>query len=441
MGETVRQLGRRAWHHSERVRLRRTRTLAGGIALSSALLAGCGSSSGGEYDAGVYVPQPSDASAESADGPGVQDGSSRADSGDGAASPSDARAGDGEVDGEAGAPTHLIAYASGYGPDIQWLSVNASTGATAPVGSVASFGSAPSFLAIDAAAKHLYAVDENTPGQVGAYSIDPSTGALTFQNAVASGGDGPPFVGLDHSGKWVFVANYTSGTVAVLPVNADGSLGAAVDTESSGAMAHMIAPDPSNRFVFVPCLGADYVAQYLFDSSTGKLTPNATPHVAAAAGAGPRHIAFHPTLNVAYVVAETASTVTAYAFDPTAGTLSPTQTVSTLPSGFSGTNTAAEIHVHPSGKWLFASNRGADDIAVFALDASGAMTPHGFTASGGTTPRDFSLDPTGALLYVANQGTGNVVPFRFDATSGTLTSAGAAISVPSASFVGFAALP
>jgi 6-phosphogluconolactonase len=402
----------------------------------SALLAGCGSSSGSVYDAGLYVPPPADAAMDGADA-GVESGGGGPDSSGGFDSAAEARAGD----GEAGAPVHLVAYASGYGPNIQWLSVNVATGATAPVGSVASFGSAPSFLAVDAAAKHLYAVDENTPGQVGAYAIDAATGALSFQNAVASGGDGPPFVTVDHSGKWVLVANYTSGTVAVLPVNADGSLGAAVDTESPGAMAHMIAPDPSNRFVFVPCLGADYVAQYLFDASTGKLTPNATPHVAAAAGAGPRHIAFHPTLNVAYVVAETASTVTSYAFDTTAGTLSPTQTISTLPSGFTGTNTAAEIHVHPSGKWLFASNRGDDSIAVFALDATGAMTVQGFTPSGGTTPRDFSLDPSGALLYAANQGTGNVVPFRFDASSGALTNAGAAVTVASASFVGFAALP
>jgi 6-phosphogluconolactonase len=285
-------------------------------------------------------------------------------------------------------------------------------------------------------------VDENATGRVGAYSIDATTGALTFQNAVSSGGNGPPFVGLDHSGKWALVANYGNGTVSVLPVLADGSLGAPVQTLSAGANAHMIAPDPSNHFVFVPCLGADYVAQYIFDATTGMLTPNATPHVAAATGAGPRHIAFHPTLHVAYVVDETASTVTSYAFDPTAGTLSPKQTLSTLPGGFTGTNTAAEIHVHPSGQWLLASNRGADDVVVVALDAAGAMTFHGATPSGGTTPRDFALDPTGTLVYVANQGSGNVVPFRFDASSGSLTAvSGAAVMVPSASFVGFASLP
>lgn len=419
-------------------RVRRDVILVAGILALSAPVVGCGSSSGSDYDAGLYVPPPGDAAAEPSEASGAE-GGGPVDSGGGSDDASDGRAGD----GEAGAAMHLVAYASGYGPNIQWLSVDASSGATAPVGSVASFGSAPSFLAVDAAGKHLYAVDENTPGQVGAYSIDPAVGALTFLNSVSSGGDGPPFVAVDGSGKWVLVADYTSGNAAVLPVGADGSLGAPVDTESPGANAHMILPDPSNRFVFVPCLGSDWIAQYVFDAATGKLTANAVPHVVTATGAGPRHIAFHPTLDVAYVIAEKASTITAYAFDPNAGTLSPTQTISTLPSGFSGTNTAAEIHVHPSGKWLFASNRGADDIAVFSLDSGGAMTVHGFTPSGGTTPRDFSLDPSGSLLYAANQGTGNVVPFRFDASSGTLTSLGtaAAVAVPSASFVGFAALP
>lgn len=411
--------------------------VAGFLALSAPVV-GCRSSSGGDYDAGLYVPPPNDAALESGDAT-AEAGEAGADSGGGAdaASETDARAGD----GEAGTAIHLVAYASGYGPNIQWLSVDVATGATAPVGSVASFGSAPSFLAVDAAAKHLYAVDENATGQVGAYAIDAASGALTFQNAVSSGGNGPPFVTVDGSGKWVLVANYGDGTVSVLPVQGDGSLAAPVQTLMAGSQAHMIAPDPSNRFVFVPCKGADYVAQYVFDAAAGKLTPNATAHVATASGAGPRHIAFHPTLNVAYVIAENASTVTSYAFDTTAGTLSPTQTISTLPGGFTGTNTGAEVHVHPSGKWLFASNRGDDSIAVFALDAAGAMTVQGFTKSGGTTPRDFSLDPSGSLLYAANQGSGNVVPFRFDASSGTLASAGAAVTVTAASFVGFAALP
>ena len=178
----------------------------------------------------------------------------------------------------------------------------------------------------------------------------------------------------------------------------------------------MILPDPSNHFVFVPCLGADYVAQFVFDDTTGKLTPNAVATVAAATGAGPRHIAFHPNGRIAYVINETNSTMTTYTFDSNAGTLSAIDTQSTLPAGFSGTNTAAEVWVHPSGAWLFASNRGADDIAVFALDVTtGKMKSPSFTPSGGMTPRDFTLAPGGGFLCAASQKT-RVALWRFNST-------------------------
>lgn len=391
---------------------------------------GGGSTPGGPVDAG-----------HAQDGAVSPDGAAGSDAPSSVDAPADV-AGDAGTGADATTPpARLVAYASGYGPDIQWLSVNPSTGVLGGVGSVASFGTAPSFLAVDGASKHLYAVDENTPGQVGAYSIDPAAGALTFQNAVSSGGDGPPFVAVDPQNRWVFVANYTSGSVAVLPIQADGSLGAAVDTVTVGAEAHMMVANPSDRFVFVPCKGADYVDQFLFDAATGKLTPNAVPRLATATGAGPRHIAFHPDGKHAYLVDETASTMSELAFDSTAGTLSILQTVSTLPSGFTGTNTAAEVHVHPSGKWLLGSNRGDDSIVVFALDASGTMTVQGFTKSGGTTPRDFSLDPSGTFLYAANQGTGNVAAFRFDATSGSLTPSGSPVTATGASFVGLFPLP
>jgi 6-phosphogluconolactonase len=413
-------------------------------ALAFALLAtACGGGGRSTLRGGDAGGGGGDGGGSGAEGGPAKDGAAGGDSSgssDGAAE-SGADAGDaGSVEGST-PPRPLIGYASGYGPDIQWLAVDATTGALSPSGQLASFGSAPSFLAVDAAGKHLYAVDENTPGQVGAYSIDATTGALTFQNAVPSGGDGPPFVGLDPQGKWTFVANYTSGSASVLPVKADGSLGAAVTTVSSGALAHMVLADPSDRFVFVACKGADYVAQYVFDAATGTLTPNAVPHMATAAGAGPRHLAFHPDGKVAYLVDETDSTVSELAFDATAGTLSILHTVSTLPAGFTGTNTAAEVHVHPSGQWLFTSNRGDDSIAVFPLDATGALGTPTFTKSGGTTPRDFSLDPAGAHLYAANQGTGNVVSFRFDTGSGALTAVGSPITAASASFAGVFALP
>ena len=404
-------------------------------------LAACGSTeAAAPADAGHVAH---DASSPDAPGADVSTDAST-DATTDASTPADASS-DARLDAgaEASPPARLVAYASGYAPALQWLSVDASTGALTPGGSLASFGNAPSFLAVDAAGKHLYAVDESTPGRVGAYAIDPSTGALTSQTAASSGGDGPPFVSVDPQGRWVLVANYGSGTVAVLPIQADGSLGAAVSTMTAGAEAHMIVADPSDRFVFVPCKGADYVAQYLFDAATGKLTPNAVPHLATAAGAGPRHLAFHPDGKTVYLIDETASSMTALALDASTGTLTASQTVSTLPAGFTGTNTGAEVHVHPSGKWLFGSNRGDDSVVVFALDATGGMTARGFTKTGGTTPRDFTLDPAGSHLYAANQGSGNVVAFTFDATAGTLTplATGATVTVPAASFIGLAALP
>jgi 6-phosphogluconolactonase len=337
-------------------------------------------------------------------------------------------------------PGKVIAYASGYAPNIDWFSVDADAGGLTSAGSVASFGTSPSFLAVNPRATNLYAVDENTPGQVGAYSVDATTGSLGFLGAVSSGGDGPPFVSVDATGKWVLVANYTSGSVSVLPVQTNGSLGTAAETDTVGMEAHMILTDPTNHFAFVPCKGSDYVAQFLFDASSGKLTPNAVPTVATATGAGPRHLAFHPNGRLAYLINETNSTMSLYAFDSTAGTLTEMQTLSTIPTTFTGTNTAAEVHVHPSGAWLFGSNRGDDSIVVFSLDAAGSMTLVGFTPSGGMEPRDFTLDATGTFLYAANETTGNVVPFRFDAVKGTLTAVATSVTVPMASFIGLVTL-
>lgn len=379
---------------------------------------------------------PVDASAAEAEA-----AASPTDGGD-ATAPTDA-AGPGPDGGDAAtALGPLVAYASGYSATIDLYAVDASTGALTLRSSIPSFGTSPSFLAINRAATHLYAVDENTTGRVGAYSIDPATGALTFLDAVTSGGSGPPFVALDRSEAFVLVANYTSGIVSVLPVQADGSLGDAVTTLPVGDNAHMILTDPSNRFAFVPCLGSDYVAQFLFDAASGALSANVPATVATAAGAGPRHLAFHPNGRWVYLINETNSTMTFLELDLDAGTLSPTQTVSTLPSGFTGTNTAAEVWVHPSGAWVLGSNRGADDLVVFAVAPStGTLTPVGFTPSGGMTPRDFTFDPTGTFVYAANQGTGNVVPFRFDASSGTLTPTGEPVDLDAASFVGLTRLP
>ncbi len=357
--------------------------------------------------------------------------------------PSDAgAAGDAAVGTGDGGPMRLVAYAGGYASTITWFSVDGATGALSPSGSLAALGASPSFLAHNAAMTTLYAVDENATGRVGAYAIDPASGALAFLDAVSSGGNGPAFLSVDGTGKFVLVANYGDGTVAVLPVGAGGRVGAASDTRTAGAEAHMIIADPSNHFVFVPCKGVDYVAQYVFDAVAGTLTPNAVPHVSTAAGAGPRHLAFHPGGRFAYLINETNSTMTAYAFDSAAGTLAPIETHSTVPAGFSGTNTAAEVWVHPSGRWVLGSNRGDDSIVVFSVAPStGKMTLVGFTKAGGQTPRDFALDPAGSWLYAADQDSGLVVPFRFDADQGSLSPLGGVAGVSMVSYVGLGALP
>ncbi len=202
-------------------------------------------------------------------------------------------------------------------------------------------------------------------------------------------------------------------------------------------VVRLFIADPTNHFVFVPCKGADYVAQYVFDASSGALTPNAVPSLATTVGAGPRHLAFHPNAKWAYLIAENASTVSTLSFDVATGRLSTVDTVSTLPAGFSGTNTGAEIGVHPSGKWVFVSNRGDDSIAAFAVDAStGKLTLLGTpTKTGGKTPRDFALTPNGAFLYAANQGSNSVSAFRIDA-NGALRSTAGNVTLVAPSFVG-----
>jgi 6-phosphogluconolactonase len=208
----------------------------------------------------------------------------------------------------------------------------------------------------------------------------------------------------------------------------------------------MILTDPSNRFAFVPCLGSDYVAQYVFDATKGTLTPNNPPTLKTAAGAGPRHIAFHPNGKLVYLLNETASTMTALSLDATSGTLTPIQTTSMLPPGFSGTNTAAEVWVHPSGAWVLGSNRGDDSLVAFSIDAAtGKMSSPVFTKSGGVSPRDFTFDPTGSFVFAANEGNsstpGNVAAFQFDATTAGLTAVGTPVELSSASFVGVVRLP
>jgi 6-phosphogluconolactonase len=328
-----------------------------------------------------------------------------------------------------------VAYISG-GDDIAWYDVDKTTGALSSISSIAAFRTGANFLAFHG--NYLYAVTSGN--RVGAYSIDPATAAITFINDQASGGTGPAHVSIDQTGAYVLVANYGSGHIAVYPVQSGGGLPAASQTILAGANAHQIVADPSNKFVVVPCLGDNKVAQYVL--SAGALTANATPQLATAAGAGPRHIAFTPDGKHAYLINELNSTLQALAFDTTTGRLTSLQTVSTRAAGATGTNTGAEVVVHPSGKFVYGSNRGDNNIAVFSIDATTAMvTLVANTSTQGMTPRNFTIDPTGKFLYVANQNSGTVVPFLIDGTTGKLTPTASSITVPTPQFIGIVGLP
>jgi 6-phosphogluconolactonase len=306
----------------------------------------------------------------------------------------------------------------------------------------------PSFLAIHPNRRFLYAIGEvgqfagGKGGAVSAFGINPETGKLALLNQKSSRGPGPCHVAVDKGGKNVLVANYAGGSVACLTIGEDGRVGdatafiqhegASVDPQrQKGPHAHSINLDAANRFALAADLGLDQVLVYRFDAAQGTLMPNDPPAAAVAPGSGPRHFAFHPAGRFAYVINELASTITAFEYDAERGALQTLQTVATLPEGFEGKNTTADIHVHPSGKFVYGSNRGHDSIAIFAVDtATGKLAPIGHQSTQGKTPRNFGLDPTGAYLLAANQDTDNVVVFRIDAATGKLEPTGQSIRVP-----------
>src|SRR5208282_1446865 len=307
----------------------------------------------------------------------------------------------------------------------------------------------PSFLAIDPSRHFLYAVNEvqnykgASSGAVSAFAINSQTGNLSLLNQVPTRGADPCYIAFDQTSKYALVANYTGGSVAVFPVQPDGRIGepsafvqhrgSSVNKErQEGPHAHWIETTPDNRFAIAVDLGLDELLVYRFDASKGSLTPNDPPYGSLDPGAGPRHLAFHPNGKFAYVVNELQSSITAFSYDSGRGALEKLKTVPTLPKGFSGSNDSAEIEIHPSGKFLFASNRGHDSIAVFSIDnPSGALTLVDHFPTQGKTPRNFEIDPTGKLLFVANQDTNNIVVFRIDPTDGRLTPTGQTLHVPS----------
>jgi 6-phosphogluconolactonase len=305
----------------------------------------------------------------------------------------------------------------------------------------------PSFVAPHPNGRFLYAVNEvgnykgPNSGGVSAFSIDRATGKLTFLNEVASRGADPCYITVDKTGKYVLVANYTGGSVAVFPVLANGKLGEASafvqhtgkgtnPERQEGPHAHSIDLSPDNRFAMVDDLGLDELLVYKFDAAKGSLTPNDPPFTKLDAGSGPRHFALRPDGKFAYVISEMGHTVTVFSNDAANGKLTILQTITTLPKDFKGRNDDAEIQMHPSGKFLYASNRGDDSLAIYAIDESkGTLTQVGIVHTGGKEPRSFEIDPTGKLLFAENQKSDNIVVFKIDAKTGQLTPTGKMLEV------------
>lgn len=311
----------------------------------------------------------------------------------------------------------------------------------------------PSFLAIHPSGRYLYAVSEidkfagKKSGAVSAFTISQPSGKLELLNQQPSGGADPCHLTVDRAGRNVLVANYGGGSVEVLPVGESGRLGEPTafiqhkdpDPGSKRSPnAHSVNLDAAGHFAFVPDLGLDKVFTYRFDPSKGELSPNDPPATSLPNGSGPRHFAFGPQGRFAYVISEKDNTVTTFAYDANAGALKEVQAISTLPEGYKDKSRTAEVQVHPSGKFLYASNRGHDSIAVFAIDAAtGKLTARGQTSTGGKWPRHFGIDPTGTYLLAANQRSDSIVIFRIDPESGALTPTGMNVEVPSPSCVKF----
>jgi 6-phosphogluconolactonase len=308
----------------------------------------------------------------------------------------------------------------------------------------------PSFLAVDQEGRFLYSVhgDED---DVTAFAIDGESGRLTLLNRQKLGGRNGVHLSVSEAKRFLATANYAGGTVSLVPLEADGSLGARIATlalpgepgphrvEQTGSRPHAIPFDPSGRFVLVPDKGLDRIFIFRLDEREGRLVPNDPPFVMARPGAAPRHLAFHPAAPYAYVNNELDSTVTAYRWDDGRGILEPFQIVPSLPDSHTGANTTAEIAVDPTGRLLYVSNRGHDSIGIFAIDpANGRLAPVGWEPTRGRRPRFFTLDPAGRFLYAANEASDTIVTFRIDPQSGRLDPTGQIVETASPACIVFA---
>jgi 6-phosphogluconolactonase len=338
---------------------------------------------------------------------------------------------------------YVGSYAKATEPGIHQFTLDLSSGALTPAGGTAGVAN-PSFVSISPDKKFLFAIGETggkKGGAVVSFSIDEKTGALKQLSESTSVGSGPCYITADRTGKMVLVANYGGGSIASLPVSADGKLGeAATFVQHTGSSvnkgrqsephAHSINVSPDNRFAFAADLGLDKILIYKLDPEKGTMSANDPAFVEIPPGSGPRHFAFHPSGKYAYVCGEMTSTVHAMTYDAAKGELKVIQTLSTLPEPVKG-NSTAECQVHPSGKFVYVSNRGHNSIAVFDVDeATGKLTAAGHAPTGGKTPRNFCVDPTGKFLIAANQDSDNVVVFRIDEKTGMPHPAGHEVKVP-----------
>ena len=309
-------------------------------------------------------------------------------------------------------------------------------GKVKPLG-VAAETANPSFLVTDATHRFLYAVNENSGpgvlGSVSAFSIDHKTGKLTLLNWVSSRGGGPCHLALDRTGRWLAVANYATGSIAVIPVHADGRLGEAVafrqhegksvnPARQQGPHAHCVLFSPDNRFLLVADLGLDKILVYRFDASNGSIAPNKPAFAGVKPGSGVRHLVFHPNGKVLYAISEMGNSISAYNYYAQSGTLDEFQTIGTLTESFHGASTAAEIAINQAGTVLYASNRGDNSIAEYAVDPTKfTLTLADHFPTLGKTPRHFALDPSGSWLFAANQDSNDIVVFKVYARTGQLT--------------------
>lgn len=357
----------------------------------------------------------------------------------------------------------------GNGRGIHLFEMERTTGRLSPIG-VVEMGTSPSCLALNPGKTHLYSGNEterlgdDESGSVSAFKIDPATGKLKLLNSVRSGGKGPAHLTVHPNGQFVLVANYFGGSVAVLPIQPDGSLGEAIDVKKdSGTVgptkatnaapgsfaisghdqthAHMIEADPSGKWVLHVDLGLDQIFVWRFDAAKGTLTPAETASISLPPGDGPRHFAFHPDGRWLYSIQEEGSTIVLFDFDPQNGRLTARQTISSLPPGYAGSNFCSEILVSADGRFVYAGNRLHDSIGIFAIGADGTLTYVTEEWTHGDYPRSFTFDPSGQFLHCCNQRADHIATFQADKKTGKLTFTGHYTPVGNPSQIVFHTLP